>query len=80
MGTRVLGVVRTVMTYGIFVELDLDGAPWGFIAPAELKEDLQVWRGEEGNLKAYVKNDAFRLGEELQVRVLANSAMSYLVA
>lgn len=75
------GVVRSVMTFGLFVELDLgqsDG-PWGFVAPDMLKKDLaQKVRCEDGSSKVHVKKDAIQMGEELQVRVLANSAMSTL--
>ena len=74
------GVVRSVMTFGLFVELDLgqsDG-PWGFVAPEDLKKDLQKRRCEDGSSKTHVKKDAIQMGEELQVRVLANSAMSTL--
>ena len=75
------GVVRSVMTYGVFVELELQGGStlWGFVAPEKLKGQHQSWRGEEGNLKAYVKKDALKLGQELKVRVLPTSAMSHLV-
>lgn len=73
------GVVRSVMTFGLFVELDLgqsDG-PWGFVAPEHLKKQLaQKLRCEDGSSKVHVKKDAIQMGEELQVRVLANSAMS----
>ena len=73
------GVVRSVMTYGVFVELELKGGStlWGFIAPEKLKRQHQSWRGEEGNLKAYVKKDALKLAQELKVRVLPTSAMSH---
>lgn len=69
------------MTYGVFVELELkDGSTlWGFIAPEKLKRQHQSWRGEEGNLKAYVKKDALKLAQELKVRVLPTSAMSHFV-
>ena len=75
------GVVRSVMTYGVFVELELKGGStlWGFIAPEKLKRQHQSWRGEEGNLKAYVKKDALKLAQELKVRVLPTSAMSHFV-
>ena len=69
------------MTFGLFVELDLgqsDG-PWGFVAPEHLKKQLaQKLRCEDGSSKVHVKKDAIQMGEELQVRVLANSAMSTL--
>lgn len=77
-GKWLRGVVRSVMTYGVFVELELKGGStlWGFIAPEKLKRQHQSWRGEEGNLKAYVKKDALKLAQELKVRVLPTSAMS----